>query len=228
MLPRDFAALLLVALAASIIPGSLAQSRFDYACAKRCMGKLPEDGWQPLCVLDRPGREATMVPSLCVWKECARDYKNSTRWYDRVPVDCTSRVGCSLLYQADMRCKAAWEKAANGSTAAKPEAKAVCNCPAELPRNKRWFGGSFEPACGKPKANTDFLGGDVPDSEGGTLFETGVKSMADCCQACKNVAACHAYTWDKKASRCYLKEASGWRQRRRSGLQSARLVDPDA
>ena len=36
---------------------------------------------------------------------------------------------------------------------------------------------------------------------------------------------CEAYTWDKKASRCYLKEG-GWKSKRASGLQSARLVDP--
>lgn len=61
--------------------------------------------------------------------------------YDRQPVDCTSRVACSLVYQADMRCKAAWEEAVAGG-AARPETNPDCTCSADLPRNKRWFGGA--------------------------------------------------------------------------------------
>lgn len=70
--------------------------------------------------------------------------------------------------------------------------------------------GSFEPACGKPKANTDFLGGDVPDSEGGTLFETGVKSMADCCQACKNVVRSAGSKTEEGGGRSGTEREAGW------------------
>lgn len=41
-------------------------------------------------------------------------------------------------------------------------------------------------------------------------------------------AACSAYSWDKKGSTCYLRGPNGWERRRKRGVQSARLVDPDA
>ena len=101
--------------------------------------------------LPRPGCTGPLCSRRCCRAPCTRSPTSPPchptpfphpRRYDRLPVDCTSRVGCSLMYQGDARCKAAWEAAVGGDKAARPEANPDCSCSAELPRNKRWFGGA--------------------------------------------------------------------------------------
>lgn len=75
--------------------------------------------------------------------------------------------------------------------------------------------------CGAVQEGVDFFGGDLPVSP-----INSVSSVAACCDACKSVSACGAWTYKPQEQACYLKKAAGgYESRQKTGMQSAVMAD---
>lgn len=82
--------------------------------------------------------------------------------------------------------------------------------------NTRHMCNALAVACGAVQQNTDFYGADLPR---GVVNNVG--SASACCSACTARQDCGSWTYVRSGRVCYLKHASGFTRKVRTGMKSA-------
>lgn len=181
-----------LALAAAILalcatPALCKGPLIDYDCARKC---IKEKGWNPICVDDgRDKNEGTLYANECTWKKCVILGENPkpNSWYTYLPLDCGSRVACSLMGRAVDECKQLWLVQKGGNT---PKTNEACGCGITVPKTPCKVGKGACTKCSNKRCSK-CQGGFRVDKYDGVCKKCTVTGCKDCdgkssyCHECK-------------------------------------------